>query len=470
MRGLKIFAAMAALLMLGVADAEIGGGARDIRAGDAPPEFQNDLIAYAAFQADISDLAAMPIDSESDLDRALDRAARHHRDRFVRGWMTYGADIFAQSPAFVEGVRATLAAEGRSAFVTAIAAEPATARGLPGADDATGRALDTFAADAQRVARAADRFLELSYALQATAWGGGENIGQDVRLARLRERPDYDRPGVPISVAAQLTPTDYGIAAASDAFGGRRFWDSVYGDGQRAAIAPADATPQPLREEAAQTATLDAMAAIAALRIADAGPRTEPLLRDDRALGCIEMAQLQFYQCLSAARFVYENGACLAEHGLRSVARCMSGAIPPPAPRTLLAALEKPAAPSLEAETAPELEGATEAGQPLIIGVEQSPIAPIGAPSETATAAEPADDEAESAAAQAKTPEPPTDHAADTLAASIATLGVGELFARADELDEAGAAVQARAVRRALIARFPESPLAMLAAQRLSAD
>jgi hypothetical protein len=43
------------------------------------------------------------------------------------------------------------------------------------------------------------------------------------------------------------------------------------------------------------------------------------------------------------------------------------------------------------------------------------------------------------------------------------------LFARADELDEQGAHAQARIVRRTLIARFPDSPLALIAAQQLAA-
>jgi hypothetical protein len=55
-------------------------------------------------------------------------------------------------------------------------------------------------------------------------------------------------------------------------------------------------------------------------------------------------------------------------------------------------------------------------------------------------------------------------------AASLTTLGPGELFARADELDEQGARGQARIVRRTLIARFPDSPLALVAAQQLAAS
>lgn len=53
--------------------------------------------------------------------------------------------------------------------------------------------------------------------------------------------------------------------------------------------------------------------------------------------------------------------------------------------------------------------------------------------------------------------------------ANFELMGPGELFARADELDQQGRADEARTVRRTLIARFPDSPLAATAAQQLAA-
>ena len=52
----------------------------------------------------------------------------------------------------------------------------------------------------------------------------------------------------------------------------------------------------------------------------------------------------------------------------------------------------------------------------------------------------------------------------------LKTLGAGELFVFADELDQQGKPDQARAARRALIARFPDSQLAGTAAQQLAAS
>lgn len=51
---------------------------------------------------------------------------------------------------------------------------------------------------------------------------------------------------------------------------------------------------------------------------------------------------------------------------------------------------------------------------------------------------------------------------------SLKTLNAGQLFTLADELAAAGDATKAREVRRALVSRFPDSPLAATAAQQLA--
>ena len=53
------------------------------------------------------------------------------------------------------------------------------------------------------------------------------------------------------------------------------------------------------------------------------------LINDPRSRDCFEMAQLQLYQCMSAARFRYENAFCLGQHGLRDIGACI-GAVGQP--------------------------------------------------------------------------------------------------------------------------------------------
>ena len=80
---------------------------------------------------------------------------------------------------------------------------------------------------------------------------------------------------------------------------------------------------------------VDRMASLGALQALDAVStitrvRPAQLMSDQRSRDCLEMAQLQLYQCMSAARFRYENAFCLGQHGLRDVGTCISAVATPP--------------------------------------------------------------------------------------------------------------------------------------------
>ena len=79
---------------------------------------------------------------------------------------------------------------------------------------------------------------------------------------------------------------------------------------------------------------LDRMASVAALQALDANDAPHAsaisqLIADPRSRDCLEMAQLQLYQCMSAARFRYENAFCLGQHGLRDVGLCINAVAQP---------------------------------------------------------------------------------------------------------------------------------------------
>jgi hypothetical protein len=77
------------------------------------------------------------------------------------------------------------------------------------------------------------------------------------------------------------------------------------------------------------------MASVAALQALDAVDSNQSavtrLINDPRSRDCFEMAQLQLYQCMSAARFRYENAFCLGQHGLRDVGTCIGAVAQPEA-------------------------------------------------------------------------------------------------------------------------------------------
>lgn len=432
MRAARGLALLSVLAFVAVAYAQAPNAPENAR------RFQNDLIAYAAFQSDVSQLSSMQIASPEQLDAALERAARHNTRALVRGWMNYGANVAAQSPTFVAGVRDAAARLGADALVREIASDRARIRRLDGTEEASRFVLETIAADAERVAYAADRLMEYSNALQRAPWASADAAGQLERVQRLRGagEPGGYSPSIPISVAAQLTvtPLSVRIGADSTSFGGRRFWDVLNG---RGSVLGVSSVRRPPPRDDYGRASVEAMLAVAALKALDAEEAqpsaVDSYLSDRTSMSCVEMARLQFYQCVSAARFNYENGYCLARHGVRDIALCMDPSLRL-APPALIAAQD--AAPMRETQDTPEPPEAADAPPPAPRTQQQTSAAPSSADA--------------------------------SFLASLESLGPGELFARADELDEEGASSRARAARRLLIARFPDSPLAHVAAQQLA--
>ncbi|MES1203158.1 MAG: hypothetical protein ABUS57_17110 [Pseudomonadota bacterium] len=295
---------------------------------------QGALTAYAEFHSDVSDLRAAHITTAADLETVIDTAARHNRDDLTRGWVAYGAMTAAQSPAFVQGVRDAAAYYGRDAVIRAIMTDPYYARGLRGGADATKLALDSANADGARIIAVADRYQELAYSLQRQRWANAVAPQQAARLQRVRA---LGAPGgASLTLAADIQPrlvvTPGSLSPASDAtaFGGRRFWDALRGGPDVVTIASA---PPPLKLNAPRGEAVARMTSIAALEVMgaadDHSSAVTQLMNDQRSRDCFEMAQLQLYQCMSAAHFRYENAFCLGQHALRDMGLCI-GAVADP--------------------------------------------------------------------------------------------------------------------------------------------
>ncbi|GIK50798.1 MAG: hypothetical protein KJZ75_14630 [Hyphomonadaceae bacterium] len=325
MRSLTAWTTTAAVALLG------GAASAQTPNGD----LQSAVTAYAAYQNDVSELrASTPRDANS-LEAALDRVARHNRDELTRGWIAYGAQTAAQSPAFVQGVRDAASYYGRDAVVWAVSVDPSYARGLRGGQEATRLLLESAQADSQRIISVADRYQELAYSIQRQRWANAVAPAQNARVQRVRSlgREGAPADAVPAAVAPRLTVAALSVQPASDptAYGGRRFWDAVRGGDQ---VVEVSSTPAgSLRANHTRAEALDRMAAVAALQALDAVDTQQSavsrLISDPRSRDCIEMAQLQLYQCMSAARFRYENAFCLGQHGLRDIGTCI-GAVGQP--------------------------------------------------------------------------------------------------------------------------------------------
>jgi hypothetical protein len=292
------------------------------------------MTAYAAYQNDVSNLRAGGMANANDLETALDTVAHHNRDALTRGWIAYGASTAAQSPAFVQGVRDAAAYYGRDAVIWAVTVDPSYARGLRGGSEVTRMLLDSANADSARIINVADRYQELAYSLQRQRWANAVAPAQAARLTRVRTLGTTGQPvaAIPSDLVPRLSVATLSVTPQTDptAFGGRRFWDALRGGPD---VVPVSQTPVSWRVNVTRGEALDRMASVAALQALDAvsdhQSAVSTLLADPRSRDCLEMAQLQLYQCMSAARFRYENAFCLGQHGLRDVGICI-GAVAQP--------------------------------------------------------------------------------------------------------------------------------------------
>lgn len=329
MRNIAVCTTTAFLAFAGVASAQTAPAAPNA-------ELQGAMTAYAAYQHDVSELRSSRIANDADLERAIERVAHHNRDALTRGWVAYGASTAAQAPAFVQGVREAAAYYGRAAFIHAVSTDPRYARTLTGGEQATRLLLNSAKADAARVIDVADRYQEMAYGLQRQAWANAQAPGQAARVQRVRAlgREGSHGAALPSGVAPRLavTPLSFSPGADPTAFGGRRFWDALRGGGETVNVSSTQPNVQ-WRVNITRGEALDRMTSVAALQALDAVDTNQSamsrLISDPRSRDCVEMAQLQLYQCMSAARFRYENAFCIGQHGLRDVGSCI-GAVGEP--------------------------------------------------------------------------------------------------------------------------------------------
>ncbi len=331
MRNLAVWTTTAAVALFGVANAQSTDTAAPASGGD----LQSSISAYAAYQHDVGDLRTLDIRNPGQLDQALDRVARHNPADLARGWVAYGGATAAQSPEFMRGVRDAAAYYGRDAVIWAVTVDPTYARGLRGADAATRLIVDSANADAARIRGVGERYQEMGYSLQRQSWGRGVAPRQAARVQRVRTLGTEGAPPVPSEVSQRLAVAPLSLSPASDptAFGGRRFWDALRGGADTVQVASNPVTYQ-WRANPSYLQPLDRMAAVAALQALEAQASHQAamaqLTSDPESNYCFEMARRQLVQCLSAARFHYENAFCVGQQGLAFTADTCIGRVAQP--------------------------------------------------------------------------------------------------------------------------------------------
>jgi hypothetical protein len=293
------------------------------------------LPAYAAFHTDITGLQGQSVMTPADLDAVLERAAGQNAEALARGWLAYGALTAAQSPAFVQGVRETANFYGKEKFLFGLTIDTSYASTLKGYAEAQALILQSARADGRRIEAVGERYKEMGYSLQRQRWGGQVASNQNARLTRLRAAATgaLGRQASP-DVAPRLVAavTQYTPGADASAFGGALFWDNIRAAPGSVAIANTVSLPQgmEIKPHRERGQAFNIMTTLAAIYIMDwskePSAQVDRLLSHPSAKRCFELVQAQFYQCVSAARFHYENAFCMGEHAIKDVGVCIGGA------------------------------------------------------------------------------------------------------------------------------------------------
>lgn len=276
---------------------------------------------YAAFQLDLGAITAAQVSSADTMDGVLVSAARHDPAALSRGWIAYAALTAAQSPTFVHGLQARVRAAGRAPVLRQLMRDNTYARRRPtGASEALQLMLATMSADAARLSVAADRYDALSNQLQSSATFASPDDTQ--RAARDQRLRSAQASVLPAPIAQRLHIAPLGATPLTDptALGGAHFWDGLAG----LPSAPAPTT----RARADRQALTDRALTLAGLFVIGATPqssaRVDALLDDRTSRDCLHVQQLEFRQCVSVSHTPDDDAACLARHGLRTVATCLS--------------------------------------------------------------------------------------------------------------------------------------------------
>lgn len=330
--------------------------------GPPPEPLAHAVKAYASYQNEINLLQSASLGTANDLEAALDRAAGYNRAALTRGWIAYGAMTAAQAPEFVRGVRDTAAHYGRDVMIRGLTLDPAYAERLKGGAEAARLAMLSARADGARVYTVGERYKEMAYSLQNQRWANQIAPAQPARVTRMRTlAAGAGSRDVPAEFAPRLVVPAGSVTPWTDPnqFGGATFWDNFRLAPAPAVTAPvaapvaapvvAPAAPRLLQPHPDRVTTINRMTTLAALYVMDA--TLDPAAQADRMLNegsterCLELAQVQFYQCMSAARFRYENAFCLGEHALKETGACMRNATVEAQMTPVVAALPPPAAP-----------------------------------------------------------------------------------------------------------------------------
>lgn len=251
-----------------------------------PTPVDSEAKNYEAFARDVDKLVKMDLNTPKDVRSAYDQLLKHQPELLSDGWIAYSARMVALDATFAKGVDAEVAANGRSAFMRRIEAEPGYVNKLPGAYDALDHVMKQVATNATKMSQLGDRFIKTAYAFQKKKWGAADGLNKQHFAAA--------------GTADRMMPASF--------FG---LFDSA-------------------EEKAAPTGVSQRILVLAASLNAggpDAGA-SKSMAHDAELSQCMRWARLNLNQCLAAAHFPSEQAYCTGKHGINEMSACWSQLLP----------------------------------------------------------------------------------------------------------------------------------------------
>ncbi|MBD0426273.1 hypothetical protein [Aquisalinus flavus] len=286
--------------------------AQPVSAATLSTPLEKSAIKYVEFRGDLGLIEGSTIDSESAMRDAHMRLASHDPDALSSGWVAYAALVAADTPEFAKAIQESVATpEAKTAFLARMRMEPRSIRELPGADKAIEAVMMMAARDATKINSLGQSFIDRAYSMQNAAWAK-KKLSEG--MSRVYEARDYaatrERAGTPVlpayvSAGVQLPA----LAQTTD-----REWQATWSNEEAVPQINPRATP-----------IIDRVLVLAVRY--SVGEVTDPVVdgyaKSDQSRRCLNMAMLNFDQCIAATRTAYEEAFCIGEHGLNDVSGCL---------------------------------------------------------------------------------------------------------------------------------------------------
>ena len=300
---------------------------------NTPDSLTRAAAVYATYQMDVSRARDVPFSSGADIDVTLDSLGSQNADALTRGWLAYSALVAAQTPAFEESLGKAVAYYGPERIARGLTNDVRYANSFIGADRAVASALNSIAADARRINEGANVVKEQAYSLQSVGWAKRRFTDPQGRAAQLKSAASIGRSVDGAMLDALSAPDlDSTLSAANGAE--RSIWDGVTISGRTLKVPTLGLdglAAIPVRKVSfGREPVADRIATLAALRAIGQSDIRDPsviarVMTEDSTTNCLELAQLNLYQCVGAVHNQFEAPFCIGKHALEDVGQCFGG-------------------------------------------------------------------------------------------------------------------------------------------------